>query len=113
MLTSPRAHRARSRPPTARSTRRSATHNPQIARLSRDLLTRISLGFPVEPWGKGERSQHERAGHGHTALYEAVAAGAPERAQEIAREHFMISAEMIREVLARVRGRSGTEEGPD
>lgn len=80
-----------------------ATHNPQIAQLSQDLLTRISLGFPVEPWGKGERSHHERAGHGHTALYEAVAAGEPERAEGIAREHFMISAEMIREVLARVR----------
>lgn len=81
-----------------------ATRNPQIAQLSRDLLTRISLGFPVEPWGRGERSHHERAGHGHTALYEAVAAGEPGRAEEIAREHFMISAEMIRDVLSRVRG---------
>ncbi|MCD7440893.1 FCD domain-containing protein [Streptomyces lincolnensis] len=81
-----------------------ATHNPQIARLSRDLLSRISLGFPIEPWGKGERSHHHRAGEGHTALYEAVAAGEPERAEEIARSHFMISAEMIREVLARVQG---------
>ncbi|KUN03763.1 GntR family transcriptional regulator [Streptomyces canus] len=80
-----------------------ATHNPQIAQLSRDLLTRISLGFPIEPWGKGERSHHEQAGHGHRALYEAVAAGEPERAEGTAREHFMISAEMIRDVLARVR----------
>ncbi len=80
-----------------------ATRNPQIALLSRDLLTRISLGFPVEPWGKGERSHFHRAGEGHTALYEAIAAGEPERAEEIAREHFMISAEMIRDVLARVR----------
>lgn len=81
-----------------------ATHNPQITRLSRELLTRISLGFPIEPWGKGERSHFHRAGEGHTALYEAIVAGEPERAEEIAREHFMISAEMIREVLARVRG---------
>lgn len=80
-----------------------ATRNPQIALLSRDLLTRISLGFPIEPWGRGERSHHHRAGQGHTALYEAIAAGEPERAAETAREHFMISAEMIRDVLARVR----------
>lgn len=80
-----------------------ATHNPQIAMLSRDLLTRISLGFPVEPWGKGERSHHHRAGVGHQALYDAIAAGEPERAEEIARDHFTISAEMIRDVLARVR----------
>ncbi|MDH6219119.1 FadR/GntR family transcriptional regulator [Streptomyces pseudovenezuelae] len=80
-----------------------ATHNPQIALLSRDLLTRISLGFPIEPWGKGERTHFHRAGADHTSLYEAIAAGEPERAQDIAREHFMISAEMIRDVLARVR----------
>lgn len=84
-----------------------ATHNPQIARLSRDLLTRISLGFPTEPWGRAERTHFHRAGEGHTALYAAIAAGEPERAEEIAREHFMISAELIRGVLARVKGEEG------
>lgn len=81
-----------------------AAHNPQITMLSRDLLTRISLGFPVEPWGKGERAAFHRASSDHTALYEAIAAGEPERAEGIAREHFTISADMIRDVLARVRG---------
>ncbi|MCI3275373.1 FadR/GntR family transcriptional regulator [Streptomyces cylindrosporus] len=85
-----------------------ATRNPQIALLSRDLLTRISLGFPVEPWGRGERTHFHRAGSDHTSLYEAVAAGEPERAEEIARRHFMISAEMIRDVLARVRAADGS-----
>lgn len=80
-----------------------ATGNPQIVLLSRDLLARISLGFPVEPWGKGERTHFHRGSHDHRALYEAIAAGEPERAEEIARRHFMISAEMIRDVLARVR----------
>ncbi|MGA6228061.1 FadR/GntR family transcriptional regulator [Streptomyces umbrinus] len=80
-----------------------ATHNPQIATLSRDLLTRISLGFPAEPWGKGERSHFHRASRDHRALYEAIAAGEPAKAEEIARDHFTISADMIREVLARVR----------
>lgn len=83
---------------------REATHNPQIAMLSRDLLARISLGFPVEPWGKGERAHFHEGGEDHKALYEAIATGEPERAEEIAREHFTISADMIRAVLTRVRG---------
>jgi DNA-binding FadR family transcriptional regulator len=80
-----------------------ATHNPQIAMLSRDLLARASLGFPVEPWGKGERTHFHRGSEDHKALYEAVAAGEPEQAEKIARAHFTISADMIRDVLARVR----------
>jgi GntR family transcriptional repressor for pyruvate dehydrogenase complex len=81
-----------------------ATGNPQIAALSRDLLTRISLGFPIEPLGRGERSSFHRARGDHRTMYEAIAAGEAERAAEIAREHFTISAGMIRQVLARVRG---------
>ncbi|MFI7400832.1 FadR/GntR family transcriptional regulator [Streptomyces sp. NPDC049541] len=81
-----------------------ATGNPQIVMLSRGLLARISLGFPVEPWGRGERADFHRGGEDHKALYEAIAGGEPERAEQIARQHFMISAEMIRDVLARVRG---------
>jgi hypothetical protein len=45
------------------------TRNPQITMLSRDLLTRISLGFPVEPWGanhEGRVSGPERT-HFHRA----------------------------------------------
>lgn len=80
-----------------------ATGNPQIVMLSRDLLARISLGFPVEPWGKGEQAHFHQGGEDHKALYGSIAAGEPERAEEIARQHFMISAEMIRDVLARVR----------
>lgn len=81
-----------------------ATRNPQITMLSRDLLTRISLGFPAEPWGRGERAHFHRASEDHRVLYEAIAAGEPERAERIARGHFTISADMIRDVLARVRG---------
>ena len=71
--------------------------------LSRDLLARTSLGFPVEPWGKGERTHFHQGGEDHKALYEAIAAGEPEHAEEIARRHFVISAEMIRDVLTRVK----------
>jgi DNA-binding FadR family transcriptional regulator len=78
-----------------------ATANPQIVGLSRDLLTRVSLGFPVEPWGRGEPSSFPRALREHTELYEAIAAGEPERAEEIARGHFAITAGMIRDVLTR------------
>jgi DNA-binding FadR family transcriptional regulator len=82
---------------------RTATRNPQITLLSRDLLVRISLGFPVEPWGKGEPTHFHQGGEDHKGLYEAIASGEPERAEAIAREHFTISADMIRDVLARVR----------
>lgn len=68
-----------------------------------DLLARISLGFPVEPWGKGEQTHFHQGGEDHKALCEAIAAGEPERAEEIARGHFTISADLIRDVLARVR----------
>ncbi|MFE2429024.1 FCD domain-containing protein [Streptomyces sp. NPDC059373] len=78
-----------------------ATGNPQIAGLSRDLLTKVSLGFPIEPWGRGEPSTFRRALREHTELYEAIAAGEPDRAAELAREHFAITAGMIREVLTR------------
>jgi len=84
---------------------RAATGNPQIVMLSQDLLARISLGFPVEPWGRGEQTHFHQGGEDHKALYEAIAAGEPERAEEIARSHFTISADLIRDVLARVRSR--------
>ena len=71
--------------------------------LSRDLLARTSLGFPVEPWGKGERTHFHQGGEDRRALYEAIAAGEPECAEQVARRHFMISPEMIRDVLTRVQ----------
>ncbi|WP_405733349.1 FadR family transcriptional regulator [Streptomyces sp. NBC_01537] len=78
-----------------------ATGNPQIVGLSRDLLTKVSLGFPVEPWGRGEPSAFRRALKEHTELFEAIASGDPDHAAELAREHFAISAGMIRDVLTR------------
>lgn len=89
---------------------RAATGNPQIVMLSQDLLARISLGFPVEPRGKGEETHFHQGGEDHKALYEAIAAGERERAEEIARGHFTMSADPIREVLARVRA-SWTDTG--
>lgn len=80
-----------------------STGNPQLAALNRELITRISLGFPFEPWrdpdlgGDGsERAQAE-----HVDLCEAIADRDPERAGRIAHKHSMISAEIIRETLER------------
>jgi DNA-binding FadR family transcriptional regulator len=77
-----------------------ATQNPQIAGLSRDLLARVGLGIPIEPYDS-EPAVYQRALAEHTALCEAVAAGDAERAGEIAQAHFTITNEALREVLSR------------
>jgi GntR family transcriptional repressor for pyruvate dehydrogenase complex len=80
-----------------------AAKNPQLSSLNRDLVTRISLGFPFEPWrdpalgGDGSR----RALAEHTELADAIAAQDIERAGRVARKHSFISAEIIRETLER------------
>ncbi|MFF4350146.1 hypothetical protein [Streptomyces sp. NPDC001530] len=70
------------------------------------LVAYLSATTPREE--QAADSAFHRAGEGHTALYEAIAAGEPERAEESAGEHFMISAEMIRDVLARARAAEPT-----
>jgi DNA-binding FadR family transcriptional regulator len=80
-----------------------ATRNPQIARLSRDLLSQVSLGFPIEPYD-GEPAVYQRALAEHTELCEAITAGEAQRAGEIAQGHFTITNEAVREVLARGLG---------
>jgi GntR family transcriptional regulator, transcriptional repressor for pyruvate dehydrogenase complex len=80
-----------------------AAGNPQLAALNRDLITRISLGFPFEPWRDpdlgGDGS--ERARVEHTALTEAIAHGDVEKAGRVARQHSYISAEIIQQTLDR------------
>jgi GntR family transcriptional regulator, transcriptional repressor for pyruvate dehydrogenase complex len=85
-----------------------STRNPQIVRLSRDLLTQVSLGFPVEPFDC-DPAVYERSLAEHTALCEAIMAGDEQRAGEIAQGHFAISNEAVREVLA--RGLGGHKSG--
>lgn len=75
-----------------------ATGNPRLVELSRDLLSRVSLGFPVEPY---RREVFPRAVHEHTDLVRAVVDGEVERAGRTAREHFAMSADALRDVLAR------------
>jgi GntR family transcriptional regulator, transcriptional repressor for pyruvate dehydrogenase complex len=82
---------------------RQATRNPQLGALNRELITRISLGFPFEPWRDpdlgGEGSK--RALNEHIGLAAAIADRDAERAGRIACEHSNISAEIIRETLER------------
>jgi DNA-binding FadR family transcriptional regulator len=77
-----------------------ATGNPQIAGLSRDLLTRVSLGLPIEPYDS-DRAVYQRALAEHTTLYQAIEAGDAERAGATAHGHFTITNEAVREVLSR------------
>jgi GntR family transcriptional repressor for pyruvate dehydrogenase complex len=80
-----------------------AAGNPQLAALNRDLITRISLGFPLEPWRDpdlgGDGSQRARAEH--TALAQAITHGDVEEAGHIARRHSYISAEIIQQTMDR------------
>lgn len=78
-----------------------ATGNPQVAALSQDLLTRVSLGFPIEPY---RREVYQRALREHRALVAAVVAGDPEAAARAARKHFSLTAENLRRALTRSLG---------
>jgi DNA-binding FadR family transcriptional regulator len=75
-----------------------ATGNPLLAELSRDLLARATVGVPREPY---RSSVFARAVQEHTELVTAVVDGDVERAGAIARRHFAMSAEALREILAR------------
>lgn len=74
-----------------------AAGNPHLTSLSRDLLSRVSLGLPFEPY---RHDVYDRALHEHTELVRAVVAGDVERAGRTARDHFALSAEALRETLA-------------
>ena len=72
--------------------------NAQMTRLSQELLARVAVGAPVEPF---DRTFYRRALREHTALVEAVVAGDVELAGQTARAHFRMSARTVRAVLAR------------
>jgi DNA-binding FadR family transcriptional regulator len=75
-----------------------ATGNPHLVSVSRELLARTTLGFPLEPYRQGI---HGRALREHGELVAAIVAGDVERAGRAARAHFAMSAETLRETLAR------------
>ena len=75
-----------------------AADNPQIVELSRGLLARVTLGFPIEPY---RQEVFQRAVDEHTDLVAAVVDGDADRAGQAARSHIGLSAETLRATLAR------------
>lgn len=65
-----------------------AAGNKHLAKLGRDLASRVNLGFPSEPYSEQLRAIARRQ---HQALVEAVLAGDPERAGRLAGEHFRLT----------------------
>ena len=86
-----------------------ATGNSLLAQLSRDLLARTTVGVPREPY---RREVFAQAVEEHAELVSAVVAGDVERAGAIARGHFALSAEALRETLARGLADDGTPAAP-
>jgi GntR family transcriptional repressor for pyruvate dehydrogenase complex len=87
-----------------------ATGNDLLAQLSRDLLARTTVGVPREPYRREVFAQAVRE---HAELVSAVVVGDVARAGVVARAHFAMSAETLRQILARglADGLSG-EPGP-
>jgi DNA-binding FadR family transcriptional regulator len=88
-----------------------ATHNARLAGLSARIRREVSFGFDAEPYTPEVR---RRAVHQHPELAEAVIAGDPGRAASLAARHFSLTEEMLTELHARIRLRSGGESNaPD
>jgi DNA-binding FadR family transcriptional regulator len=81
-----------------------ATHNARLVELSAGIRREVSLGFDAEPYSPQVR---QRALRQHPTLADAIIAGNPGRAAELAAQHFSLSEDMIRELHARIRVRSG------
>lgn len=87
-----------------------ACKNDYLVGVSRQVRTEVSLGFSAEPYSDQIR---KRAVHDHTDLAEAVLAGDGDRAAEVARRHFTITSSALADLVARVRGRTGTGKRAD
>jgi GntR family transcriptional regulator, transcriptional repressor for pyruvate dehydrogenase complex len=81
-----------------------ATHNARLVDLSASVRREVSLGFDAEPYTPQVRN---RAIRQHPTLAEAVIGGNAERAADLAAEHFSLTEDMLRELHARIRIRSG------
>ena len=81
-----------------------ATHNRHLLELSARTRRDVSLGFDAEPSSPEGRN---RALRQHPILAEAVIAASPDRAAQLAAEHFSLTEKMLRELHARIRLRSG------
>jgi len=83
-----------------------ATHNGRLVELSARIRREVSLGFDAEPYSPDVR---HRALRQHPDLAEAVIAGDSGRAASFAARHFSLTEDMLSELHARIRLRSGGE----
>ena len=81
-----------------------AAHNARLVAVSASVRREVSLGFDAEPYSPQVR---QRAVRQHPTLAEAVIVGDAERAAALADEHFSLTEEMLTELHARIRIRSG------
>ena len=77
-----------------------ATHNPVLVGVSTQIRSRVSLNLGAEPYTVRVR---ETAALQHEALADAIEAGDPGLAAEIASSHFSLTEKMIRDLVRRVR----------
>lgn len=75
-----------------------AARNRHLARLSRELLARVNVGLPIEPFSD---ELFQRAIPEHQELVAAVAAGDAGRAAQVARAHFTITTDALRRAVTR------------
>ncbi|MFK0173558.1 FadR/GntR family transcriptional regulator [Streptomyces sp. NPDC090306] len=80
---------------------RQAAGNPRLAALCLELGGHAAIGFPHYPWGVADEESTARAVREHEAILRAVEAGDAERAGTVAREHFSITVDIIRDALQR------------
>jgi GntR family transcriptional repressor for pyruvate dehydrogenase complex len=81
-----------------------ATHNDRLVELSASIRREVSLGFDAEPYSPQVR---QLAIKQHPTLADAVIAGDADRAADLAAEHFSLTEDMLRELHARIRVRTG------
>ncbi len=81
-----------------------ATHNERLVELSASIRREVSLGFDAEPYSPQVR---QLAIEQHPSLADAVIAGDADRAAAMAAEHFSLTEDMLRELHARIRVRTG------
>lgn len=75
-----------------------ATHNPQLADLSRRIRHQVGLGFEAEPYNDRVRA---RALEQHPLLAQAVIDHQPDTAARLAEEHFSLTENQLRELHLR------------
>jgi GntR family transcriptional regulator, transcriptional repressor for pyruvate dehydrogenase complex len=80
-----------------------AAHNSRLTELSARIRREVSFGFDAEPYSPAVR---RRALHQHPEMAEAIIAGDPDAAAQVAAQHFSLTEDMLRELHARIRLRS-------